>query len=199
LRSIFNINLIGVVRWDLMFSSRQLASLLTLAKLVRACFARIRAQDSEFATAVATALAFAVDRQADYSSPICTWVQGGEFVGHTFAQGQGNWDGAVGWVARVLDEVAAANSHPGDAQKASSTEQPLQDDSAQLVFTDPPYYDAVPYADLSDFFYVWLKRTVGNLHPSLLKSARHRKKVKLFSLLNGTRNMPSRRELTLSN
>lgn len=185
LRSIFNINLIGVSRWDQMFTARQLACMLTLAKLVRECFAKIKAQDSEYATAVATVLAMAVDRQADYSSSICTWVQGGEFVGHTFAQGQslpikwdfaetvpfasgsGSWEGAVGWVARVLEEVAAAKSLPGSAQKASATKQPLPDDSAQLVFTDPPYYDAVPYADLSDFFYVWLKRTIGPLHPSL--------------------------------
>ena len=187
LRSIFNINLIGVSRWDQMFSSRQLASLLTLAKLVRACFEKIKAKDSEFAIAVATVLALAVDRQADYSSSICTWVQGGEFVGHTFAQGQslpikwdfaetvpfasgsGSWKGAVGWVTRVLDEVAAAHSLPGNAQRASSTNQPLPDDSAELVFTDPPYYDAVPYADLSDFFYVWLKRSVGTLHPELFQ------------------------------
>jgi len=185
LRSIFNINLIGVTRWDQMFSSRQLASLLTLARLVRACFQKIKQHEAEFATAVATVLALAVDRQADYSSSICTWVQGGEFVGHTFAQGQslpikwdfaeavpfasgsGNWEGAIGWVTKVLDEVASANSLPGTVQMASATEQPLPDDSAQLIFTDPPYYDAVPYADLSDFFYVWLKRTIGPLYPTL--------------------------------
>jgi putative DNA methylase len=143
LRSIFNINLIGVSRWDQMFSSRQLASLLTLAELVRACFAKLKTQDSEFATAVATVLACAVDRQADYSSSICTWVQSGEFIGHTFAQGQslpikwdfaevapfadgsGNWDGAIEWIARVLEEVAAARSLGGNVQKASATEQPL--------------------------------------------------------------------------
>jgi len=200
LRSIFNINLIGVSRWDQMFSSRQLASLLTLAKLVRMCFSKIKAQDSEFAIAVATTLAMAVDRQADYSSSICTWVQGGEFVGHTFAQGQslpikwdfaevvpfasgsGNWDGAVGWVTRVLDEVASAKSLPGTVQKASSTEQPLPDDSAQLIFTDPPYYDAVPYADLSDFFYVWLKRTIGTLHPSLFQHRTTQKEGEIVQL-----------------
>jgi putative DNA methylase len=200
LRSIFNINLIGVSRWDQMFSSRQLASLLTLAKLVRECYARIESHDREFATAVATALAFAVDRQADYASSICTWVQGGEFVGHTFAQGQslpikwdfaevvplasgsGNWDGAIGWVARVLDEVSAAESLAGTAQKASSTDQPLPDDSGQLVFTDPPYYDAVPYADLSDFFYVWLKRTVGPLYPSLFKERATQKDGEIVQL-----------------
>ena len=95
LRSIFNINLIGVRRWDQMYSARQLASLLTLAKLVRESHVKINADDKEFAKAVVTALAFAVDRQADYASSICTWVQSGEFIGHTFAQGQSlpiKWD-----------------------------------------------------------------------------------------------------------
>jgi len=156
LRSIFNINLIGVHRWDQIFSSRQLLSLLTLAQLVRTYYSMNVTHDGELATAVATALALAVDRQADYTSSICTWVQSGEFVGHTFAQGQslpikwdfaevvpcasgsGNWDGAIGWVTRVLQEVAAAQSLPGHVQKASSTEQPLPDDAAQLIFTDPP-------------------------------------------------------------
>ena len=72
LRSIFNINLIGVARWDQMFSSRQLASLLTLAKLVRECFSKLKGMDPQFATAIATTLALALDRQADYSSSICT-------------------------------------------------------------------------------------------------------------------------------
>jgi adenine-specific DNA methylase len=200
LRSIFNVNLIGIDRWDRMFSSRQLASLLSLTALVRECFVKIEGEDREFATAVATVLALAVDRQADYSSSICTWVQGGEFVGHTFAQGQslpikwdfaetvpfasgsGNWDGAIGWVTRVLDEVTAAHSAAGTAQRASATEQPLPDDSAQLVFTDPPYYDAVPYADLSDFFYVWLKRSIGTLHGSLFESNSSQKEGEIVQL-----------------
>ena len=200
LRSIFNINLIGVSRWDQMFSSRQLAMLLTLAKLVRECFARIKSEDVEFATAIATVLAFAVDRQADYSSSICTWVQSGEFVGHTFAQGQslpikwdfaevapfasgsGNWDGAIGWITRVINEVAAASSVAGHAQQASSTEQPLPDDAAQLIFTDPPYYDAIPYADLSDFFYVWLKRTIGDLYPELFQRDTTQKEGEIVQL-----------------
>ncbi len=200
LRSIFNINLIGVHRWDQIFSSRQLLSLLTLAQLVRTYYSMNVSHDGEFATAVATALALAVDRQADYTSSICTWVQSGEFVGHTFAQGQslpikwdfaevvpcasgsGNWDGAIGWVTRVLQEVAAAQSLPGHVQKASSTEQPLPDDAAQLIFTDPPYYDAIPYADLSDFFYVWLKRTIGTLHPLLFQQRTSQKDGEIVQL-----------------
>jgi adenine-specific DNA methylase len=200
LRSIFNINLIGVTRWEQMFSARQLATLLTLAKLVRRVFEKIKSDDPEFAIAVATTLAFGVDRQADYSSSICTWVQSGEFVGHTFAQGQslpikwdfaevapfasgsGNWDGAIGWITRVLDEVAAARSSEGNVQLASATSQPLPDDSAQLIFTDPPYYDAIPYADLSDFFYVWLKRTVGTLHPQLFQEKTTQKDGEIVQL-----------------
>jgi adenine-specific DNA methylase len=200
LRSIFNVNLIGIDSWDKMFSSRQLASLLTLTALVRKCFLSIEGGDKEFAAAVATVLALAVDRQADYSSSICTWVQGGEFVGHTFAQGQslpikwdfaeavpfasgsGSWDGAVGWVTRVLDEVAAAHSAAGTSQRASATDQALPDDSAQLVFTDPPYYDAVPYADLSDFFYVWLKRSIGTIYPSLFRENSSQKDGEIVQL-----------------
>jgi adenine-specific DNA methylase len=49
----------------------------------------------------------------------------------------------------------------------SATDLPWGDDFFDAVITDPPYYDNVPYADLSDFFYVWLKRTVGHLHPDL--------------------------------
>jgi len=200
LRSIFNVNLIGINRWELMFSSRQLASLLTLAKLARSCFANFRPQDTSFAVAVATVIALAIDRQADYLSSICTWVQAGEFVGHTFAQGQslpikwdfaetvpfasgsGNWTGAVGWVTRVLDEIAAAHLLIGNAHIGSATEQLLPDDLAQCILTDPPYYDAVPYADLSDFFYVWLKRTIGPLHPELFQERTTRKEGEIVQL-----------------
>jgi hypothetical protein len=99
-----------------------------------------------------------------------------------FASGSGSWEGAIGWVARVLDEVAAAHSQQGNVQQASATEQPLPDDSAQLIFTDPPYYDAVPYADLSDFFYVWLKRTIGTLYPSLFKERTTQKEGEIVQL-----------------
>src|SRR5262249_20644865 len=55
----------------------------------------------------------------------------------------------------------------GSSAKCSAAEPPLPDDSAAVFATDPPYYDAVPYADLYDFFYVWLKRTIGQEYPDL--------------------------------
>jgi adenine-specific DNA methylase len=57
--------------------------------------------------------------------------------------------------------------HLPQVRQGSATELPYPDDFFDAVLTDPPYYDNVPYADLSDFFYVWLKRTVGDLYPDL--------------------------------
>ncbi|MFN0137420.1 MAG: NADAR domain-containing protein [Phycisphaerae bacterium] len=131
---------------------------------------------SEFADAVQTCLAMAMSRQADYITSLTIWANGGEFIAHTFGRqalpvvwefpevqpfsdGSGNFDGALGWVARVI-EANSYGGDPGHVQRASATAHPLPDDAAAALFTDPPYYDAVPYSDLSDFFYVWLKRTL---------------------------------------
>ncbi len=57
--------------------------------------------------------------------------------------------------------------HLPQVLQGSATALPWPDESFDAVLTDPPYYDNVPYSDLSDFFYVWLKRTIGDLHPDL--------------------------------
>ena len=80
------------------------------------------------------------------------------------ASGPGNWQSGYELVGDVVEKarsIRIANTHPADA-----TDSPLSDDSCQVWFTDPPYYDAIPYADLSDFFLVWLKRTMPD-HPLL--------------------------------
>ncbi len=68
------------------------------------------------------------------------------------------------WVVKGLRE-AWSHSLPADVRRGSATELPFGADEFDAVITDPPYYDNVSYADLSDFFYVWLKRTVGHLYP----------------------------------
>jgi putative DNA methylase len=130
---------------------------------------------------VRLAMALVVNRCADYGSSGVMWAQDGEFVAHTFgrqalpivwdfaetvlwADTSGNFDGAVDWVARVIEAWPGSSS--GQAQVADAAAHPLPDDAATVWFTDPPYYDAVPYADLSDFFFVWLKRALPG-HPLL--------------------------------
>jgi adenine-specific DNA methylase len=186
LRSIFNINLLGVDQWQHLFTPRQLLALTTLILHLRRAEERVRAEtEHEFADALITILALAIDRQADYGSSLCRWVPTGEFIGNTFGRqalgiiwdfaetnpfgnGSGNFDGAVSWVAGVCDHVTNSDIACGHVEQASATSHPLPDDSVAAFVTDPPYYDSVPYADLSDFFYVWLKRSVGGIHPSIL-------------------------------
>lgn len=200
LRSIFNVNLIGIDTWDKMFSSRQLVTLSYLSRQIREIPILGGREDQDFMKAIATTLAFAVDRQADYLSSICTWVQGGEFVGHTFAQGQslpikwdfaeavpfasgsGSWSGALEWICRVIVEISDSKLREGTTEMVSATSHTLPNDSADIIFTDPPYYDAVPYADLSDFFYVWLRRNIGPLHKELFLTDKTNKRDEIVQL-----------------
>jgi putative DNA methylase len=81
----------------------------------------------------------------------------------------GNWKGAVDWVADVLESLVVgprANAEQADAaSQVPSAVGPI------VVSTDPPYYDNIGYADLSDFFYVWLRRTIGDVSEDLLDLA----------------------------
>ena len=65
----------------------------------------------------------------------------------------------VGTIAEVIDALVCIKN-PAQTQCADAVRSPLPNDAAGVWFTDPPYYDAVPYADLSDFFFVWLKRVL---------------------------------------
>ena len=197
LRSIFNINLLGVNSWSELFSNRQLYSLLVIAKLVSEI--RPSGGDVEMAKAIRACLACALDRQADYNSSLCRWVARGEFIGNTFGRqalgiiwdfaevnplshATGNWDGAVEWVARVIEANAGEQGGQAEVQQASATQHPLPDDSAAVLCTDPPYYDLVPYADLSDFFYVWMKRTIGADHPDMFADSKTPKEQEIVQL-----------------
>jgi putative DNA methylase len=176
--------LYGMSTWGDMFSFRQHLALTTVVRFVRELSAK---QPSEKAaippTVLGTLLALVVDRLADSLSSSVTWTPGGEFQGHTFTRqalafvsdfaevnpwcdSSGNWMGAVEWVSKVC-ESSGELPPAGHVELASAVEQPLPNDSADALITDPPYYDAVPYAHLSDFFYVWLRRSIGEHYPAL--------------------------------
>ena len=69
------------------------------------------------------------------------------------------WATCIDYTIKVMEHVGVVATE-GHTEKASATAHPLPTDSAQAVITDPPYYSAIPYADLSDFFYSWLKRSL---------------------------------------
>ena len=199
LRSIFNIHLLDVKKWMSLFTPRQLLVMSTLAQAVEKARDEMGREDPALADAVATCLALAVDRQADYDSSLCRWVPGGEFIASTFGrqalgiiwdfvevnpfgQATGDFEGAFTWVALVCEELARAQMTAGHVEQASATKHPLPDDSVAAFITDPPYYDAVPYADLSDFFYVWLKRSLKGTHEHLFTELSSPKKLEVVQL-----------------
>jgi putative DNA methylase len=187
----------GIKEWQHLFMSRQILALTTFSDLVDQAIQNIRHDSSTaglagdnvgignngsgaaaYAEAVGVYLAFAVDRCADYWSSLAMWA--GDFVAHTFGRqalsmtwdfaeanpmsdSTGNWLGAVDWVSRVMDRLPATVT--SSSQQADAVHQALSKD--KVVSTDPPYYDNVPYADLSDFFYVWLRKPLRNVFPDL--------------------------------
>jgi adenine-specific DNA methylase len=178
----------GFLQWGKFFNPRQLLALVTFGKWVRAAHGEIlrQTQDPDFAKAVATYLAMAVDFMANRGSILCFWDSQTEkfyqvFATHAikmawdYAESNplsgsiGSWDSGTGWTKDYLTRESRI-PHAGSAHLGSATALPFPEEHFDAVVVDPPYYDNVPYADLSDFFYVWLKRTVGDLYPEAFKT-----------------------------
>jgi putative DNA methylase len=137
---------------------------------------------SAYADALAVYLALGVDRIADYNSSIATWKPSGEQVMQTFKRQAipMTWDfpesnvlghSAICWTKAVKytsDNLEITGGHAtcfGSACQLDASQQALS--LGKVVSTDPPYYDNIGYADLSDFFYVWLRRALKTVFPDL--------------------------------
>lgn len=136
-----------------------------------------------YAEAVGVYLAFAIDRLADYGSSVATWKASGEQVMQTFKRQalpmtwdfpESNFVGqkAISWVNAVkyaADNLEMTHLHTavakGEAVQADAQTQTIS--AHKVISTDPPYYDNIGYADLSDFFYVWLRRSLRPIFPKL--------------------------------
>jgi putative DNA methylase len=133
-----------------------------------------------YADAVALYLAFGVDRLADRCSTICGWDNGFTKIrntfgrqaipmtwdyaeGNPFSDSTGNFGALLEWVEKYL--FAAPTTIAGQATQEDAQTQSTSRD--RIVSTDPPYYDNIGYADLSDFFYVWLRRSLKQIFPDL--------------------------------
>jgi len=173
----------GLLGYADVFTSRQLLALCTFSDLVHEAKERLRADAADaaaYAVAVATYLAFAVDKMTDRNSTICAWEPRMDRLRGTF-QRQAlpmTWDyveanpfgGAGGDFAHCLFSVWEVVSRlpgqvPGTAEQTDAAS--LDTTKPALIATDPPYYDNVGYADLSDFFYIWLRRALRDLYPEL--------------------------------
>ena len=185
-RAVGSTMIYGMERWRDIFTPRQALALTTLLRVTREAGKECaKEHDRGFATAVQTCLALIIDRQANTFTSLSRWTSTRENIegvfsrqaipmvwdfaeANPFSNSTGCYDGALKWVVQVC-EMNSFIRNQGETAKSCATYHPLPNDSAQVFFTDPPYYDAVPYAELSDFFYVWLKRMIGELHPDLFQ------------------------------
>jgi len=173
------------------FTPRQLVALGTFSGLVGEARDLIRKdalasglpeeRAAAYADAVATYLAFAVDRLADGSSALASWSQQRDTFRNTFARqalpmvwdfaeanvfssSGGNFNANVGWIVNCVELSPTSSTGEVHQQDATTT---LNNSYRPIISTDPPYYDNIGYADLSDFFYVWLRRSLGGVYPEV--------------------------------
>jgi adenine-specific DNA methylase len=141
---------------------------------------------ADYADAVATYLAFAMDKLSEASSSICTWSSSpkNELVVSTFRRhalpmtwdyaeanlfgpSSGSLDNAIDFVAKAIGQTPAAQFGHVAQRDATAAIAAVQ---RPVVCTDPPYYDNIGYADLSDYFYVWLRRSLATVYPALFRT-----------------------------
>ena len=189
----FRVQLYGMTQHRHLFTSRQQTALMTFSDLVRQARKQVQAdaiiagcaQAKTYADAVAAYLGISVSRSASMWSSLCWWQPSGEFVAqvftrhalamvwdyvevHPFSNSTGNWMSAVDWIAKALKPLPTRPITRVKQSDAASIVEPAEY-ARWLVSTDPPYYDNVGYADLSDFYYVWLRQSLKRIFPQLFR------------------------------
>jgi adenine-specific DNA methylase len=180
----FSVQGYGLMKWRDLFTSRQLLALGRFVAATRAAREAMRTANypPEWIEAIQGYLAAILDFVINRNSSICTWTLTRQTTRSTFArfalpiswdfaeasileEGSGGYFGAIEWIGRYINHAAtiANKSCPPNVEQRSATG--TLNNEFEFVLTDPPYYDAIPYSDLMDFFYVWLRRTLNGLSP----------------------------------
>ena len=182
----------GFFIWADLFTPRQLTALTTFTDLVGEARKRVekdavKARNrnvAEYADAVATYLSLGVSRLSDICNSLCAWESTKTQVRNlfkrqaipmlwdfaepnVFAKAAGDFGVSLDNLVKALERIPAQNEGFIRQLNAAST---LLDVKAPLISTDPPYYDNIGYADLSDFFYIWLRRSLGKIYPDLFRT-----------------------------
>ncbi|ORA83336.1 hypothetical protein BST28_00050 [Mycolicibacter kumamotonensis] len=174
----------GLTEFTDLFTNRQLVALTTFSDLVAEARELVEADGGtrDYADAVATYLGLAVSRTADRSSTIASWDSSLGKVRNTFGRqaipmtwdfaevnlfssSTGNFLSQFDWVADAFER--GPTQARGIAAQVDATSGQYE---GVVISTDPPYYDNIGYSDLSDFFYIWLRRSLRAVHPQLLST-----------------------------
>ena len=183
-RGLSAVTRMGIRTFGDLFTPRQLLALTTMTRLVSSVAGQ---EDAHLGRAVKTSLALSLSKATDLGNSCTRWKQDAECPVNLFARqaipivwdfcetailssSSGSWSSMFDRTAYSIEQATCAMNSEPLVSITSATTHPLPNDSAQAFVTDPPYYDAVPYSDLSDFFYVWLKRCLASDVPDLFST-----------------------------
>ncbi|MEM5777622.1 MAG: DUF1156 domain-containing protein [Candidatus Aenigmatarchaeota archaeon] len=174
----------GITKWGDLFNSRQKLALITFTEKVRLAYKKMLEEgyEEEYVRAVGSYLGLGIDRLASYDTSFQSWHNGRELPSMIFGRQaipfiydytetnpigiSFGWKSNFDWINLFLENNLYIKEKTIVTQ-SSATSLPYPDNFFDAVFTDPPYYDNINYAELSDFFYVWLKRSIGDLYQDL--------------------------------
>jgi putative DNA methylase len=191
----FRVQLYGMTHHRDLFTQRQLVALTTFSDLVDEARQQlmIHGASEGYADGVATYLALGVSRLSDICNSLCMWENTKTQVRHlftrqaismlwdfaeanVFADAAGDFGVTLGNLAKAIEATPARGK--GDAAQLDAT---ALLSVGRIFSTDPPYYDNIGYADLSDFFYVWLRRSLSSVYPELFSTLLVPKKQELVA------------------
>lgn len=189
----------GMKTIESLFTTRQYLSLSTISNIVSSAHGEIYKNAKsvmnaildndindyakQYANAVITYMAFALDRCSDFSNSCCRWVPGNQKIMNLFNKQaiSMTWDFAetailndvVGGYAPAIEYISECIKKVGASESGHAVQSDARSSNVlydKIVSTDPPYYDNIGYADLSDFFYLWLRKTLRTIYPDLLST-----------------------------
>ena len=183
----FRVQAYGFKEWHQLFTNRQLMVLTQFSDLIKQISQRIVSDggDEKYAEVVSTYLAIALGKMADGNCGFVRWQNGGDSVAglfsrqaismiwdfaetNAFSNSTKNWNSQVNLIATALENLPT-QTNVGSAYLADARTSEYANDGP-IIVTDPPYYDNVGYADLSDFYYVWLRPILRDTYPDLFAS-----------------------------
>jgi adenine-specific DNA methylase len=179
--------LYGMSRWGDLFNDRQKLALITFVEKVRLAHDEMirSGYEPEYAKAITTYLGLAIGRLADKNANQVIYNTIAEKIEHVFGRlaiamawgyvevnpfTEVGWSNMIDWILRAVEHCSNVSDSYCSVTQGTATNLPYPSESFDAIITDPPYYDNVPYADLADFFYVWLKRVLDNLYPELFST-----------------------------
>ncbi|MCW5968651.1 MAG: DUF1156 domain-containing protein [Blastocatellales bacterium] len=182
----FSVDGYGFDQWQKLFTPRQLLALGTIIRHTRNAREVLYAEGypPDWIEAIAAYLVAMFDRLANQGSNMARWNQGGEKIEGTFARfalpilwdfaevnplgnTSGGYSSAFEWVTLATAHLSLASLGSPTPKASQQSAIGQQYDGIDVVVTDPPYYDAIPYSDLMDFFYVWMRRSLQGISPAI--------------------------------